>query len=107
MIADIANAGVMDVIKSVATGGSALWYGLATVVFLFLMKKIPNDKIQAVIGKLFYGLGCTVTLGLSTWKWSAPVWQKTIEPYFVDLVENVVNTALNKFVEGIRSDNDA
>lgn len=87
--------------KAVAMAGG----GIAVVVSTWLLKKLPNATIKAKVGLMMYGLGVTVTLGLSKWKYTKSVWNKVVEPYFIDLVDNVLVTGLAKFVEGMRSDN--
>ncbi len=77
------------------SGGALLW----------VLKKIPNDKICAFVEKSFESLGVIMTAGLTKFKFTAKVWNKTIEPYFIDLVDNVVGGALRGFVKGLRSDN--
>jgi hypothetical protein len=100
-----AFAGVMETVKAIATAPSLI-IGLVTVVLLYVLKAIPNDKIQALVGKFAYGLGVAMTLGLSKFKFTAPFWQTIIEPYFVDLVDNTIGTFTKKFIEGVRSDNN-
>ena len=97
-------AGVMETIKAVATAPTLI-IGLITVVLLYVLKAIPNDKIQTVVGKFAYGIGVTMTLGLSKYNFTAPFWQKYIEPYFIDLFNNTIGTFTTKFIEGLRSDN--
>ena len=79
--------------------------GIAGIGVAWALKKIPNATIKAKVGKFMYGLGVTVTLGLSKWKWTKGIWNKVVEPYCIDLVDNVVVTGLDKFIEGMRSDN--
>ena len=89
-------------------GSQAVAYagaGVAGVGVAWALKRIPNATIKAKVGKFMYGLGVTVTLGLSKWKWTKGVWNKAVEPYCIDLVDNVVVTGLGKFIEGMRSDN--
>ena len=80
--------------------------GVAVVASTWVLKKIPNATIKAKVGLMMYGLGVTVTLGMAKWKFTKPIWNKVIEPYFIDVVDNVLVTGLSKFVEGMRSDND-
>ena len=87
--------------QAVAVAGG----GIAVVVASWVMKKIPNDRIKAKVGYMMYGLGVTVTLGLAKWKYTKSIWNKVIEPYFIDLIDNVIVTGLSKFIEGMRSDN--
>ena len=77
------------------TGGVVMW----------VLKKIPNDKICAFVEGSFEKLGVLMTAGLTKWKVSAKVWNKNIEPYFIDLVDNVVGGAVRGLVKGLRSDN--
>ena len=89
-------------IKAAAYAGA----GVAGIGVAWALKKIPNATIKAKVGRFMYGLGVTVTLGLSKWKWTKGIWNKVVEPYFIDLVDNVAVTGLGKCVEGMRSDND-
>ena len=79
--------------------------GVAGVVTAFVLKKIPNKTIKAKFGSWMYSLGVLCTLGLGKWKWTKKVWNKTIEPYCIDAIDNILVTGIAKFVEGLRSDN--
>ena len=79
--------------------------GVAGCATAYILKKIPNTTIKAKFGSWMYNLGVVCTLGLGKWKWTKTVWNKTIEPYCIDLIDNVVVTGISKFVEGLRSDN--
>jgi len=79
--------------------------GVAGAATAYVLKKIPNKTIKAKFGAWMYNLGVVCTLGLGKWKWTKKVWNKTIEPYFIDLIDNVIVTGVAKFVEGLRSDN--
>ena len=85
---------------AVYSGAGAAGVGLAWV-----LKKIPNDTIKDKVGKVMYGAGVACTLGMGKWKWTKGIWNKTIEPYFVDLIDNVVVNGIAEFVRGLRSDN--
>lgn len=85
----------LGIVGGTGIGGLLLW-GL---------KKIPNDKIYGLVNGLFSGLGKTLTLGLSKWKFSKGVWNSTIEPWFIDLIDNTVGAAVKGFISGLRSDN--
>lgn len=74
-------------------------------IVMFVLKKIPNDKICAVVETFFYGVGKTCTLGLSKWEWSKGAWEKTIEPYVTDLLDNVFGSVVRGLIKGLRSDN--
>ena len=62
-------------------------------------------KNKAKFGSWMYNLGVVCTLGLGKWKWTKKVWNKTLEPYCIDAIDNIVVTGIAKFVEGLRSDN--
>ena len=79
--------------------------GVAGVATAFVLKKIPNNTIKAKFGSWMYNLGVLCTLGMGKWKWTKNVWNKTIEPYFVDAIDNILVTGISKFVDGLRSDN--
>ena len=79
--------------------------GVAGAATAFVLKKIPNDTIKAKFGSWMYCLGVVCTLGMSKWKWTKTVWNKSVEPYFVDAIDNILVTGISKFVEGLRSDN--
>ena len=79
--------------------------GVAGAAVAFALKKIPNKTIKAKFGSWMYSLGVVCTLGLGKWKWTKKVWNKTIEPYCIDAIDNILVTGISKFVEGLRSDN--
>lgn len=93
----IAKAGVEAI--QYATGG------LLAVVVAWILKRIPNDVIKAKFGALMYGLGVACTLGLAKWKWSAKIWNKTVEPFVIDAINNIIVNGIREFIRGMQSDN--
>tara|TARA_R110002020_G_scaffold475533_1_gene710782 strand:+ start:47 stop:304 length:258 start_codon:yes stop_codon:yes gene_type:complete len=81
----------------IAGGGSA---GLV----LWVLKKVPNEHICSVVETAFETIGKAMTLGLAKWKVTRGVWNKTIEPWLIDLVDNVAGGAVRGFIKGLRSD---
>ena len=79
--------------------------GIGAVVVAWVLKKVPNKRIKAQVGMMMYGLGVTCTLGMGKWKYTKRFWNKTVEPYFVDLLDNVIAQGLAEFIRGLRSDN--
>ena len=79
--------------------------GIGAVAVAWVLKKIPNKRIKAQIGMMLYGMGVTCTLGMGKWKYTKRFWNKTVEPYFVDLLDNVIAHGLAEFIRGLRSDN--
>ena len=89
-------------------GAGAVQYaagGAVAVGVAWALKKIPNSAIKAKFGLLMYGAGVVCTLGLAKFKWTKKVWNKTIEPYVVDAIDNIVSNGIQEFVRGLRSDN--
>ena len=82
------------------TGLSATGIGVA-----WALKKIPNETIKAKFGGLMYGLGVICTLGLAKFSATKGIWNKVVEPYVIDAIDNIVVGGISKFVEGLRSDN--
>ena len=75
-------------------GGMALW----------VLKKIPNDKICSVVEGFFEKIGIVMTAGLTKFWATKKIWNKTVEPYFIDLLSNTVEAGVEGFIEGLRSD---
>ena len=82
-----------------------LWLGGgSTAIALWVLKKIPNEKIYGLVNGLCFKAGTIVTLGLAKWSWSKKIWNQTVEPYFIDLIENTVGAAVKGFIDGLKSD---
>jgi len=98
---------MLSALTALATKKVAVYAGMgvAGVATAFVLKKIPNATIKAKFGSWMYNLGVLCTLGMGKWKWTKNVWNKTIEPYFVDAIDNILVTGISKFVDGLRSDN--
>jgi len=79
--------------------------GASAVAVAWILKKIPNDTLKAKFGGVMYGLGVACTLGLAKWKFTRKLWNKTIEPWVVDAIDNIFVEGVMRFVEGLRSDN--
>jgi len=69
-------------------------------------KLVPNKLLKGLVTKFFYGLGVAITLGLSKWAWTAPLWNKLVEPFVIDLIDNIVGGAIEGLIKGLRSDNE-
>jgi len=92
-------------ISAILSGGTtSIIIPLVTLVLVFLLKKIPNDLIQKWWGGLCEKIGIVMTLGLSRFKFTAPFWNKVVEPYFIDLLKNFVETGVLRFVKGLTHD---
>tara|TARA_R110002012_G_scaffold220437_1_gene392037 strand:+ start:232 stop:510 length:279 start_codon:yes stop_codon:yes gene_type:complete len=78
--------------------------GGSSAVALWLLKRIPNEDIYSWVETGSYWAGAAMTLGLGKWKFTKKVWNKTIEPYFIDLLDNTAGAAVKGFIKGLRSD---
>ena len=78
--------------------------GSGAGIVLYILKKIPNEQICAWVEGICYAAGKCITLGLSKWKWTKNFWNSTIEPYFIDLIDNLVGGAVRGFIKGLRVD---
>lgn len=66
---------------------------------------LPNKEIQKMLTKAFYACGVCLTLGASKSRMVGPVWNRTIEPIVVDLLDNVTIAIKEGLIQGLRSDN--
>ena len=97
----------MDFIIS-KLGGAAVGYaagGIGAVAIAWILKKIPNATLKAKFGLVMYRLGIFCTLGMGRWKVTKRFWQKTIEPWVVDAISNIIGHGISEFIRGLRSDN--
>ena len=79
--------------------------GGGSAIVLWVLKKIPNEHICSVVETAFESIGRVMTLGLNKWSITKKVWNKTIEPWFIDLVDNIFGSVIRGFTKGLRSDN--
>ena len=96
---------MFDSMINFVTGNTTMLVGGGTAgIVLWVLKKVPNESICNVVETFFYGCGKALTLGLSKWSITRKFWNKTIEPWFIDLVDNVIGGALRGFIQGLRVD---
>ena len=79
--------------------------GGTSAVALWVLKKVPNEHICSVVETTFESLGSVMTLGLTKWKFTKKIWNSTIEPWFIDIVDNIFGSMVRGFIKGLRSDN--
>ena len=84
--------------------GKFIGVGVATAA-IGIAKRIPNDRIKRALKPVFYRAGVVVTLGMAKSPVMGPIWNKTVEPYVVDLLDNVLFAMRYGFIPGLRSDN--
>ena len=89
---------------SLISNSTMLIGGGTAGILVWALRKIPNKEICRYVEGLFYGLGKGMTLGLSKWNFTKKFWNKTVEPWFIDLIDNVVGGAVRGFIRGLRID---
>ena len=78
--------------------------GGSSAIALWLLKRIPNDDLYSWVETGSYWAGSVMTLGLGKWSLTKKLWNKTVEPWFIDLVDNTAGAAVKGFIKGLRSD---
>ena len=73
-------------------------------VSLWILKKVPNEKICSFVESVSEKLGTVMTLGLGKWSLTKGVWNSTVEPWLVDLIDNVFGAMVRGLIKGLRSD---
>ena len=90
--------------ESLINNSTMLIGGGTAGILLWALKKVPNKEICRYVEGFFYGLGKGMTLGLSIWNFTKKFWNKTVEPWFIDMVDNLVGGAVRGFIRGLRID---
>tara|TARA_R100000700_G_scaffold9790_1_gene14205 strand:+ start:1458 stop:1736 length:279 start_codon:yes stop_codon:yes gene_type:complete len=88
----------------IVNNSDLLMGGTGGGIVLYILKKIPNKQICTWVELICYTAGKVMTLGLSKWKFTKNIWNKTVEPYFIDLLDNFVGSAVRGFIKGLRVD---
>ena len=96
---------MFDSVLGLLSGNTAMIAGGGTAAMvLFILKKVPNEHICSVVETAFESIGKVMTLGLGKWSVTKKVWNSTIEPWLVDLIDNVFGSAVKGLIKGLRSD---
>ena len=90
--------------ESLMNNTTLLVGGGSTAIVLWVLKRIPNESICSLVEGFFYGIGKAITLGLNKWSITKKFWNKTIEPWFIDLLDNLVGGAIRGLIRGLRID---
>jgi hypothetical protein len=93
-----------SLIGAVSNNTGLLFGGGTAGIVLWVLKKVPNDQIASIVETFFYGCGRTMTLGLSKWSFTKKFWNSTVEPWFIDLVDNTAGACVRGFIKGLRVD---
>ena len=88
----------------ITNNANLLMGGTGGGIVLYILKKIPNKEICGWVEGFAFMAGRFMTLGLSQWKFTKNIWNKTIEPWFIDLLDNFVGSAVRGFIRGLRVD---
>ena len=93
-----------NMLNAVSSNTGIIAGGGVSAIVLWVLKKVPNEHICGVIETVFENLGKIMTLGLGKWKMTKGAWNSTIEPWFIDLIDNVFGSMVKGFIKGLRSD---
>ena len=88
----------------VSNNTSLLVGGGTAGIVLWVLKKVPNEHICSVIETALEAVGRLMTLNLSKWSVTKKVWNSTIEPWFIDLIDNVFGSMIRGLIKGLRTD---
>ena len=78
---------MLDSVLGVLSNNSGLMVGGGASAMVLWVLKVPNEHICSVIETVCESIGRVMTLGLSKWSVTKNVW--TIEPWFIDLIDNI------------------
>lgn len=96
---------MLNSIMAFFTTPTGIGTGLVVLIVGYILKRIDNKWVYKPIYGVCYTAGTVVTLGLSKWKWTKSIWNKTIEPYIIDLLDNIISAVKNGLFDGLHSDN--
>ena len=97
---------MFDSLIGLATNNSGLLIGGGTAgIILWVLKKVPNDQLANIVETFAETCGTVMTAGLGKWSFSKKFWNSTIEPWFIDLFDNIMGGIIRGFIKGLRSDN--
>tara|TARA_R100000700_G_C3178957_1_gene155009 strand:- start:4031 stop:4327 length:297 start_codon:yes stop_codon:yes gene_type:complete len=94
-----------QILGVVGNNSTMLMGGGSAAIVLWVLKKVPNEHIAGVVETACESLGKVMTLGLAKWNITKKIWNTTIEPWFIDIVDNTIGAAVRGFIKGLRSDN--
>ncbi len=104
-----AKVGGIALISTAATGGALLTtpqgigVGLIALISGYVLKRADNKWVYAPIYYICRKIGVACTLGAS--RWAPKLWNRTIEPFIVDLLDNIFSAIKNGLFDGLHSDN--
>ena len=97
---------MFDSLIGIATNNSGLLVGGGTAgIILWVLKKVPNDQLTNIVETFAETCGTVITAGLGKCSFSKKFWNGTIEPWFIDLFDNIMGGIVRGFIKGLRSDN--
>jgi len=79
--------------------------GIGLILLGYILKRIDNKWVYKPIYGICYTAGVACTVGLSKWRWTRSAWNKTIEPFVVDLLDNIFSAIKDGLFNGLHSDN--
>jgi len=98
-------SGIISAVVGFLTSGNIL-FGIGSAVVLYLLKRAKNEKVRGFFKVICKAPGVLLTTMMTSNKLTGAIWNKAIEPFFIDLIDNIVGGAMEGFFEGLHSDND-
>jgi len=96
---------MLSSIAAFFTSQTGIITGLGALIIAYILKRIDNKWVYKPLYGVCYAAGVVCTAGLSKFRWTKPFWNKTIEPFVVDLLDNVFSAIKNGLFDGLHSDN--
>ena len=79
--------------------------GVGVLVLGYILKKIDNKWVYKPIYGVCYAACVAITLGASKWPYIGAVWNKTVEPFIIDLLDNILSAIKAGCLAGLHSYN--
>lgn len=94
-------------IVGVLSGGLAGMTPTSTCAALIALAatRWQKERLENALRLALYSLGVAMTLGLSKWPLTGRLWNQTVEPLFIELLDAFVVAVRDGFIKGLRSDN--
>ena len=103
MIATLLGALKVGAAFMITPQGAAV--GLGVLIIGYILKRIDNDWVYKPVYGVSYGLGVIITGGASKIPVVKVAWNKTFEPFVIDLLDNALTALKDGLFAGMHSDN--
>ena len=77
----------------------------ASVAVSIAHMAVPNRAVKRACKRHMFTVGKAMTLGMTGHPVTSAIWERSVEPLVVDLLENTAYGILHGMIPGLRSDN--